>query len=95
MTSRHCAAAMIPPMGTGMTAANDDGRAAPPLRLVSARKREAKGTGVNTTRRLMLAFLIWGGVLPPEAGGLSDYLDDDMLGLMVRAALRRTLWLWG
>jgi hypothetical protein len=44
-------------------------------------------------RRLMLAFLIWGGVLPPVAGGLSDYLEGDMLPMMIGAALRRAFFI--
>lgn len=44
-------------------------------------------------RRLMLAFLIWGGVLPPVAGALSDYLEGDMLPMMIGAALRRAFFI--
>jgi hypothetical protein len=75
-----------------LSAASDDGRS------VVARGygileglREPGVSGGTIRNRLILAFLIWGGVLPPAAAGLSDCLEDDMLGLMVGSALRAML----
>lgn len=86
-------AAMPRSAGATIAAANDDGCAAPSLRLVTTSAMAATGSTPrgSIAKRLVLAFLIWGGVLPPEAGGLSDYLDDELLGLMARTALRNTL----
>lgn len=76
--------------------ANDNDRqprTRPQIRRAAARGADmSAGASAGSVRnRLMLALLIWGGILPPFAGELSDYMEDEMLGLMMRSALRATL----
>jgi hypothetical protein len=76
--------------------ANDDDRGAfAPVRFRRPETQRSPVSNVTVRNQLMLAFLIWAGILPPVAGGLSDYLEDDMLGLMMRSALRASLSLPG
>lgn len=63
----------------------------PALIPVSAPSAFQTFNGGAARNRLILALLIWGGVLPPVAGGMSDYMEDEMLGLMVRSAFRAAL----
>ncbi|MFW2831227.1 hypothetical protein [Sphingomonas sp. ID0503] len=52
------------------------------------RERSARRlTMASRRRQVMLAVAVWAGILPPFAVGLSDYFEDEMIGLVCATLL--------